>query len=53
MLMLFSILGLLLLPGLADTGIRSNRFKPFGKLGIWFFIGCVLMLGYLGQEVVA
>lgn len=52
-LMLFSILGLLLLPGLANTGIRSNRFKPFGKLGIWFFIGCVLMLGYLGQEVVA
>ena len=51
-LMLFSILCLLLLPFLASTGLRSNTFKPVGKLSVWIFIGSVLMLGYLGQESV-
>mmetsp|Transcript_8431 Transcript_8431/g.18458 ORF Transcript_8431/g.18458 Transcript_8431/m.18458 type:complete len:408 (+) Transcript_8431:672-1895(+) len=50
--MLGSILGLMLIPFLNTSEVRSSSFRPlFRKLFWFFFINCFL-LGWIGQNVV-
>jgi ubiquinol-cytochrome c reductase cytochrome b subunit len=43
---------LLLLPFINFSEIRSALFRPFFKIGYWFFVANFLILGWIGQNVV-
>jgi ubiquinol-cytochrome c reductase cytochrome b subunit len=50
--MFWSIVVLCALPWLDSTPIRSNFFKPFMLYSFIFFVLTMLILGWLGQEIV-
>jgi ubiquinol-cytochrome c reductase cytochrome b subunit len=50
--MFFSIIILVFLPILDSSPIRSSFFKPFALFCYAIFIGAMIILGWLGQEVV-
>ena len=50
--MIGAILILLLLPLLHTNHIRSSSFRPLQKKLFWFFVADVILLGWLGGQVV-
>ena len=48
LMMISSILILACLPLFHSTEIRSSRFRPIYKLTYWIFLGCCLILGWVG-----
>lgn len=50
--MIGAILILLLLPLLHTSHIRSASFRPFQKKLFWFFVADVILLGWIGGQVV-
>jgi ubiquinol-cytochrome c reductase cytochrome b/c1 subunit len=52
LLMLLAILGLLLLPFLGRSEIRSGMFRPVYKFFFWFFVIDCFLLGWVGASPV-
>jgi quinol-cytochrome oxidoreductase complex cytochrome b subunit len=52
LLMLAAILGLLLLPILGKSDIRSGMFRPFYKFFFWLFVVDCFLLGWVGASPV-
>jgi quinol-cytochrome oxidoreductase complex cytochrome b subunit len=51
--LVFSILGLLLLPIIIRPSVRSLDFRPISRLFFWFFILVAFVLGWLGAKPIA
>jgi len=45
-----AILILLILPFLNNSNIRSSQFRPFYRIGFWFFFVDCLILGWIGGK---
>lgn len=50
--MLFALVGLMLLPYLNTSEVRSTTFRPIFRPLYWFFVVDCLILGWIGQKVV-
>jgi len=50
--MLFALVGLMLLPHINTSEVRSATFRPIYRPLYWFFIVDCLILGWIGQKVV-
>lgn len=48
--MFASLLILFILPYVHKTNIRSGTFLPLHRKSFWFFIGTIILLGWLGGE---
>jgi ubiquinol-cytochrome c reductase cytochrome b subunit len=52
MAMLFALVGLIRLPYINTSEVRSSSFRPIFRVLYWFFIVDCLILGWIGQKVV-
>jgi len=50
--MLFALVGLMLLPHINTSEVRSTTFRPLFRQFYWLFIVDCLILGWIGQKVV-
>lgn len=50
--MLFALVGLILLPYINTSEVRSTTFRPIFRVFYWFFIVDCRILGWIGQKVV-
>ena len=50
--MLFALVGLILLPYINTSEVRSTTFRPIFRVFYWFFIVDCMILGWIGQKVV-
>ena len=50
--MVMSILGLMLLPYINVSEVRSNGFRPIVRKLYWLFVVDCILLGWIGQKVV-
>jgi len=50
--MLFALVGLMLLPHINTSEVRSTTFRPIFRQLYWLFIVDCLILGWIGQKVV-
>jgi ubiquinol-cytochrome c reductase cytochrome b subunit len=50
--MIAAILGLMLLPYINTSEVRSSAFRPIFRKFYWFFVVDCLILGWIGQNVV-
>jgi ubiquinol-cytochrome c reductase cytochrome b subunit len=50
--MLFALVGLIFLPYINTSEVRSTTFRPIFRVFYWFFIVDCMILGWIGQKVV-
>jgi len=50
--MIGALVGLLFLPFINYSEVKSTTFRPIMKFFFWVFVVCCLILGWIGQNVV-